>query len=104
MAITLRDTNGSCVVNSSGCGTFSSTFTVWFGKGSMDLLLLKSEIKFCFLSEVSREPAGWRGYCNPLGVFPQRGRDMAVHTACPCSAVHCIHLVNFRKLISSDVF
>lgn len=29
-------------------------FTVWFGKGSVDLLLLKSETKFSFLSEVRR--------------------------------------------------
>lgn len=52
MTITLRDASGSYALHSSGCDTSFSLFTVWFGKGSVDLLLLKSETKFSFLSEV----------------------------------------------------
>lgn len=52
MTITVGDAHGSYALHSSGCDTSSSVFTAWFGKGSVDLLLLKSETKFSFLSEV----------------------------------------------------
>lgn len=53
VTITLGDANGSDALHSGGCDTSSSLFTVCFGKGSVDLLLLKSEKKLSFLSEVT---------------------------------------------------
>lgn len=53
MTITLGDANGSDALHSGGCDTSSSLFTVCFGKGSVDLLLLKREKKLSFLSEVT---------------------------------------------------
>jgi len=52
MTITLGDANGSYALHSRARDTSFSLFIVWFGKGSVDLLLLKSETKFSFLSEV----------------------------------------------------